>query len=502
MENKKDIGSAFSEKVKSLEKTPSDKVWLGISQELQKNKKKRRIAFFLFWGKTFGLLFVASLITFYIYNQNDGFLMTSPDNSIEKNKLHTIEQNASKSSDNKTMANQNSKTNQSENILVDNENSTEINNNLNNKNSVRTKKSVINKSNAKSEVDFKNLNNYSNSNTKRKWNLKNKNDKNNYFGKNKNEKSNSISFSTKKKGKQFKKGKSKEKLISDEMIVLKYTSTKIDTTSFDESDLRGEKISETVAKMKAKKKDSIASKKEKSITITMYPKDSIKKDSAKIFRKFHFDAFVSPSYYGFFGNKSTIDNRLDSQSKQSEIKLSYGFGLSFDLNKKIAVRIGFQKMNLSYVTKNAPIISQNYSNIDYNPTISNQTIVDATNGIGNMDITQKIVYFEVPFEVKYKFLDKKITADAITGFSFLYLNGNSVSIETDTGYIQDLGKTSGILTTSFSVNFGVGFGYEIFKNTKIIVEPMFNYQIKSFENKNNKPFTIGLHTGFRYTFNN
>ena len=238
----------------------------------------------------------------------------------------------------------------------------------------------------------------------------------------------------------------------------------------------------------------------------MYPADSIKKENAEVYKKFYVDVFASPTMYGYFSKGSTLDSRLDSLSTKSEIKFSYGVGLTYDLSEKIAVRIGYSKVNISFVTKNAPIDVSNYSGIDYNPNISNQSILTSDNfplnGAAIVDIIQKISYTEIPIEFKYKFLDKKIGMKSSFGFSFLYLNENKVSIKTDTGFSQDIGKTRNLSGTSISVNLGLEMDYPLFKNTKIFVEPMFNYQIKAFSNSDFKPYFFGIHTGIRYSLNN
>ena len=63
MENRKDIGKIFADKLSSLEKTPKDNVWNGIKHELEK-KKKRRVVPILFWTKTIGVLLLGALTIF------------------------------------------------------------------------------------------------------------------------------------------------------------------------------------------------------------------------------------------------------------------------------------------------------------------------------------------------------------------------------------------------------------------------------------------------------
>ena len=64
MENKKDIGKIFREKLNNFEKDPNDSVWNSIHAELQK-KKKRKIIYIPFWMKTAGVLTLVVLISIF-----------------------------------------------------------------------------------------------------------------------------------------------------------------------------------------------------------------------------------------------------------------------------------------------------------------------------------------------------------------------------------------------------------------------------------------------------
>ena len=116
MENRKDIGKAISNKLNSLEKTPTENVWNGISYELQK-KKKRRMGFFFFWTKTIGLILVGAIAALYIYNQNVDFNTLSPkdsnepiivnDNNRETNTNNSNDRNAKNENINSNLNNRN-----------------------------------------------------------------------------------------------------------------------------------------------------------------------------------------------------------------------------------------------------------------------------------------------------------------------------------------------------------------------------------------------------------
>ena len=489
MENRKDIGKAFNKKLSALDKVPSEKIWGNIHEELEK-KKKRRIGFFLFWSGAIGLFLLGTFGAYYLYNQNsdskdfphhnatDVTVVGGQKNSSNKDNL-TNENNHNLENENvvnaeKSINNENSNNNEKASI---NEKSTE-NIESANKNNSKTTKVAIGKSTLKT-----NLKSIKKSNSFKKKSVLISRNKNSKWSKKSNKKSKH------KKGKSAKKGT----LLNQNLDVLKGTNSAIADNSSQKTSTVTKKETDTTFAKKPK---------EKTKTINMFPKDSIQKDSALVFKKFDVDVFVSPTYYNYFSKKSSLDSRLDSITKTIEIKFSYGIGLSYDLTEKISVRIGYSKTNLSFTTKNASINVANYDGIIYNANTSNQSIYSASNNAERMNITQKISYSEIPLEVSYKFYDKKIGLKGTVGFSYLYLNDNSITIKTSNGFSQEIGKTNDLSKTALSINIGAGIDYKIFKNTKIFIEPMFNYQIKAFTKSNYKPYYIGIHTGIRYSFNN
>ncbi len=490
MENRKDIGKAINDRLSSLDKTPREQVWVGINEELQK-KKKRRFAFFFFWTRVIGLLLVGAIATIYVY-QNDSFNLVSP-NSPKENKIVNDSNNTNADDKNKATGN----------------------------NGIENSKENVSKSNSSNEItaEDENLGNGSNSNnnkfTDKKSGNKNGNKlslksaakgtaKNNSNFSSKASKSKLYSKVNKKKSAKNSKAKSKKE--DQDLKSLDGNSSKKDSAFIDLTSLQGKKTDELISEIKSKKTDSLKAKKEKDKDLTknsnMYQKE--KKDSLPVltYKKFDFDVYVSPTYYGFISKGSTLDRRLDSLPKKSEMKFSYGVGLTYDMSDKLSVRIGYSKVNLSYVTKNAPVNISNYNGIAYKPNISNATIYAASNGDEKMDITQKISYTEIPFEVKYKFLDKKIGLKSSLGFSYFILDENKISIKTDSGYSQEIGKTKDLSKAGLSVNLGVEADYPLFKNMKIFVEPIFHYQIKAFSDSAFKPYYFGIHTGIRYSLNN
>ncbi|MCF6130951.1 hypothetical protein [Flavobacterium wongokense] len=522
MENRKDIGKAINDKLSSLDKTPREQVWVGINEELQK-KKKRRFVFFFFWTKVIGLLLVGALAAFYVYRYNDGFNFGLPNDSnksiIENGSNKNLNGdgiNAPKNiSDIESSTTNDTHSNINNGIAVDGKNTIENSNDVNN-----NSKNILNKKNSSKNG---NLVNTKNNSTSIKAGIRN----NSVGLSSKSGKAKSKLYSKADKRKSGKKSKdNKINNAKDDLALLETNLIKKDSAIVDLASLKGKKTHESIleakskkrdslaelktkkrdsiAELKAKKRDSIAAQKEKDLTknINMYKKE--KEDSIPVlsYKKFDFDVYVSPTFYGYFGETSSLDRRLDSLPKKSEVKFSYGVGLTYDMTKKLSFRIGYSKVNISYVTQNAPINVPNYSGIGYSPNLSNETIFSASNGSETMDITQQISYTEIPFEFKYKFMDRKIGLKSSVGFSFFLLDKNSISIKTLNGFSQEIGKTKTLSDNGMSVNLGVEADYPLFKNMKIFVEPTFNYQIKSFSNSDVKSYYFGIHTGLRYSFNN
>lgn len=78
MENNKDIGKIFRERLQGVQKTPNPKIWEAIQQELQQKKKRRIIPFWMWFAA--GILLLGS--GSYLIVEQGGFVKT---NAIEQN---------------------------------------------------------------------------------------------------------------------------------------------------------------------------------------------------------------------------------------------------------------------------------------------------------------------------------------------------------------------------------------------------------------------------------
>jgi hypothetical protein len=118
---------------------------------------------------------------------------------------------------------------------------------------------------------------------------------------------------------------------------------------------------------------------------------------------------------------------------------------------------------------------------------------------GNLE--QQFGFIEVPMEIEYRLVDKKLGVNVIGGFSTLFLSNNEIYTDID-GQSTLIGEANNINSTSFSANFGVGMDYTLSKQWNINLEPMFKYQINTFNNTSGdfRPFFIGVYTGLSFKF--
>ncbi|WNM19173.1 hypothetical protein [Flavobacterium capsici] len=467
MESKNDIGKFYKTNLEKLDNIPSKKVWENIELELKK-KKERRIILFWFWFTPLFLIFIVFSTKTYL-----NFNSSKKENQVDTNNstLKTIDIDYNEN-------NINSNT-------IENYSVTENNNSID-------KDSIENAQNKKTNQEsFKN----NNSAKKSKKNRETNSTKNN---KSKKHISKSLISSVNNKNTFFSTNNSINNEIKEEININEnQEETKLDLKSFN-------KLEDTITKKSSKTAiDSVSKKKEKIKNIKMLPENTTKKDSSVKYRKFEIDIYVSPTLYNTMANKSFLDNRLDNNAKKSNIKSSFGFGLSCNLFEKISFRIGYGITNYSLTTSNVLINTTNYSFINYNPNTLNQSIYLDSNNSETMELTQEISYSEIPLDIKYNLINSKFGINGIAGFSFLILNKNEIYAKTKNGFGQFIGETSNLMKINFTANLGLGIDYKLNKRLKIIVEPIFNYHLNTFDSKNSvKPYSFVIRTGLRYSLNN
>lgn len=320
---------------------------------------------------------------------------------------------------------------------------------------------------------------------------------------------------------------------TDEKQIVPITNDKIVKTSLDEKNinldgLKGESNSNIIAQETVKKvNDTSAMKSVVSNVLEelLNEKESKTKQESKL-NRWQLTSNVAPVFLGSVSNGSPIDSTLSKNSKSYNTNVGFGIGVSYAVNKKLSVRTGFNKVNMSYNTNDivffTGIQSKTLANIT--PTASSQMIhVENSNSNSNTSSTslengllpfensltrknsgflkQEIGYLEMPVEMTYNLLDKKFGIKVIGGFSTLFLQDNSITIvsaDRDTA----LGKANNLNDVHFSTNLGLGIKYGFMKSFEFNIEPTVKYQLNTFsENAGNfKPYIFGIYSGISYKF--
>ena len=242
-------------------------------------------------------------------------------------------------------------------------------------------------------------------------------------------------------------------------------------------------------------------------------------------RKWSVGPSVAPVYFNALGTGSPVDARFASNTKSGEVSMSYGLTVAYTLSSKWEIRSGVHRVDYGYSTDGVEFTSSfnrdggnGLANIDYVPTSTNLVVqsreskaapdelalandVAAQNPSRDGSMVQEIGYMEVPLEVSYRVIDKKLGLKVLAGVSSLFLLDNNVTLESQ-GNTMLVGEANNINSLNFSTNLGVGLSYQAARNLELEVEPVVKYQLDTFSNVsgNFQPYTIGVYSGIKYKF--
>jgi len=477
MKEKKHIDRLFQEGFKDFEVSPSDNVWKNIEAKLHQNKKKRRVI--PIWWRYAG---VAALLLVFFTIGREYFKSSNTMPSIQVVDIKDVPSKKSLSPNNTSDFNKNSNTiNPSTNTSEDAENKVPIPSNNDNQNVV--------------------------ANTNSSKSLKSKNNSNSLINKNQLTTSGNNEVVINSNKKDFIKNQEKDPTSKNNETDITKNTTKNNSAVIANNNNQEDNIVKN--KIPENNKLSIEE------AIAEANKDEIKE---KI-NKWSVATNAAPVYFNSLGKGSSIDAQFNDNSKSGEVTMSYGVSASYAINNKLKIRSGINKVNLGYNTNNvvvfeavglSPSISSlkninSGDNADNISLISGESLNSANNETlvktSNTSINQSFGYIEIPLEIEYNIIDKKIGFNIIGGFSSFILNNNELSSEFE-GHQTKIGEAANLNKVSYSANFGLGFNYKITEKLDLNLEPLFKYQINTFNNTsgNFKPYFIGVYTGIGFKF--
>ncbi len=250
-------------------------------------------------------------------------------------------------------------------------------------------------------------------------------------------------------------------------------------------------------------------------------KEDINEEEKEKLNRWQVSPNFAPVYFNAFGDGSSINEQLVYNDKSGDINLSYGVNVSYAVNGRLTVRSGVNRVNLGYST-NDVLIYENigaasgdtnlFRNIKLNSAVQSLSFVSGSNlgfvqspsifpGESMAFLNQDMTFIEIPVELKYRMSDKKVGFSVVGGFSTFFLSNNEVSYELR-GDNTILGEATNINDVSYSANFGFGLDYKFSKNMSFNVDPVFKYQISTFNNTSGsfKPYFIGVYSGINIKF--
>ena len=237
-------------------------------------------------------------------------------------------------------------------------------------------------------------------------------------------------------------------------------------------------------------------------------------------KRMRLSTFAAPVFYKNLGNGNELSNQLSDNSTSSEVTVSYGFKVAYQVSKKLRLRTGISKVDISKNIQDisySPSIASSFENLS--PLQENINIRDNNSspsglpiGGGDRDnslaaavftpgeINQQFGYIEVPVELEFALIDRKFGLNIIGGGSSLFLNNNQVDL-LSSGTRTNLGEATNINNTSFSTNIGLGLDYKLTERFSISMEPIFKYQLNTFNNVDNvQPVNFGVYSGLNFRF--
>lgn len=223
---------------------------------------------------------------------------------------------------------------------------------------------------------------------------------------------------------------------------------------------------------------------------------------------------VAPIYAGSLNGSNTLNQKFSAHS--ADINMSYGVKLAYQITPKLSLRTGVNQVNMNYTTAD---IVQTLSKASYTKTNLKNNIVSQQKFITTLDakrankqfnnsdyinsgyLNQDMGFIEIPLEIEYHLIDKKIGLHIMAGTSTLLLNQNNVSYKTENSSSY-VGKTANMNKTSFSANIGFGVDYNLNQRWSVNLEPNFKYQLNTFksETTNVQPYYFGLFSGVKFRF--
>lgn len=516
MSDKKNIDRLFQEKFKEFEVSPNDAIWDRIEERLEKKNKKRRVI--PFWWQLGGV--AAALLLLFALGKglfNDDKVMPevvdtekpSIIDSQKNNNLNDLYKTNSVIVNNTNSTSEDTNELASEDISAQENITTSNNNSETNKIKHNTKQNYTSASNVATETLNKK------DNTRAKLTKAQNNTVNTSIAANSKNKKKTIENSN-----QLKSKSEIETLIKQDSKI----NAVADNTTHKEQNNTDIKTNDDSTKELLELNDDL-SKSEQTIEEAIAEAKNLNEKEEEKLRRWSIAPNVAPVYFSSLNGGSSIDEQFTNNNTNSSVSMSYGVNGSYAINKRLRLKTGVHRVSLNNITNDIIAQSSNglasrntsamrMENVTLKNNASNNSLIvlsrtnlntatvpESINTLPTGSLEQRFGFIEVPLELEYRVIDKKIGVNVVGGFSTLFLNENEIFADVN-GQFTSIGEANNFNDTSFSANFGIGVDYSLSKKLNINLEPKFKYQINTFNNVSGefRPFFIGVYTGLSFKF--
>jgi len=225
-------------------------------------------------------------------------------------------------------------------------------------------------------------------------------------------------------------------------------------------------------------------------------------------------------FAGINNSQNLKGQKLLGSNIESQKGYNYGVKTNYKLNRRWAVgtglkitELGQQLANVSYVnSKNMVNISKAslaavphekgsyFSNPNYLfiPKSQNEKNTLATTNAFYQkgDLSQRVQYLEIPMEVSYALLNKgKTRINMNTGGFVGKAISNEVLLDNNS-----IGENKDVNNVVFGTLLSSTLQYELYKKTKVFIEPGMNYYTQPIQNQNFNQFQLILNFGLNVSF--
>ncbi|MBA0883205.1 hypothetical protein [Flavobacterium undicola] len=467
---KKDDIEKLISSLEDFSKTPPDDLWKGIEEKLDNPKSKKG---FLFWWAIAASFVVGLglLATFYSNPDNNSIAVpVEHENGLvnQSRSIDSIEKEAVKSkigTAKKVLDTRLSNSNASDETQKQDNNSTTT--------TTTTKPTIFNSNNqkvfhSKNEAIVANANQY------------------NSFLVTKNESSVA----------------SKEIKKEEKEVFSKENSTREQNKIVPEKTVVEDKVKENPAATDLKEN-----------ALAAIEKEQLKKDKiALVEDKWSMQVFAGINNSQNLKKQKSLGNTIESQKGYN-----YGVKANYKLNRRWAVSTGFkiselgqQVANVSYINSAKTLVNiskfssaqpqekgaiTTNSNYLFIPNSREMNMIAST-FYEKGNLSQKVQYLEMPMEISYVVLNKgKARINMNTGGFVGKAISNKVLLND-----SSIGKNQEVNDVVFGTVLSSTLQYELFKKTKVFVEPGMNYYTQPVQNQNFNQFQLIFNFGLNVSF--